>query len=55
MNLVPDSLLATGIVLVNLSYVLEPETNKIEEEQKVTSEQHESTELIRAPESPAVP
>lgn len=39
-NLVLDLLLAVGIVLVNLRYVLEPKANKIEEEQKVTPEQH---------------
>lgn len=37
---VPDSPLSPGIILVNLRYVLEPEEGKIEEEQKVTMEQH---------------
>ena len=34
--MLPDSLLATGIVLVNLRWVLEPEASKIVEEQKDT-------------------
>lgn len=43
-NLVPDSLLVMGIVLVNLRCFLEPEANKVAEEQKMTPVQHESIE-----------